>query len=305
MKMAKRKSKKNYSAKTPEQKQAEKEQLDGQINLLVNQIAAETDEAKQSEHFKRWVSYQSKFHHYSFHNTLLIMAQMPEATKVAGYKTWRDMGRQVVEKGKIRIFYPRFKNKEVEVTRDDGSVETEKQRRLTGFGVTTVFDISQTVGDPLPELEYRTEGDDKGTVPLLERMVQNLSIQLEYVDTLQGGAKGCSKGGEINVLSSLQGAERAATLTHEIAHELLHQGAEFDPFEHSRSTKEIEAEATAAVVLSALGLDMSASKFYLACWKGDGEKVRKSMDAIGKASKKILEFVLQEQQKEAKQAKAA
>jgi hypothetical protein len=304
--MAKRYNKKNKKGKTPEQKQAEKEQLDGQINLFINELANETDEAKASEHFKRWLDCQSKFHHYSFHNTLLILQQMPEATQVAGYHTWKDMGRQVVEKGKIRIFYPMFRKVNVEVERDDGSVETEKQKRLRGFGVTTVFDISQTIGDPLPELDYRTEGDDKGTVPHLENMVRDLSIKLEYVDELRGGAKGCSKGGEINVLATLQGAERAATLTHEIAHELMHQGEDFNPFEHSRSTKEIEAEATAAVVLTSLGLDMSASKFYLACWKGDGEKVRKSMDRIAKTSKKILEFVKKEAKQEAKQeAKAA
>lgn len=305
--MAKRsyKSKKRYDSKARDEKrQTEKKALDGKINLLVNSIADKTDEAKASDHFKRWVAAQSKFHNYSYRNTLLILSQMPEATQVAGYNTWLNLGRQVVEKGKIRIFAPAPYKVKVEVEQDDGTKEEQEQQRMH-FRPVTVFDISQTEGEDLPTLEYRIEGEDNGTVEILESLIHDLSIQLEYVDSKElRGASGCSMGGHIKILDSLEGAERAATLTHEIAHELLHKG-DLDPLQHSRSVKEIEAEATAAVVLSSLGINMEGSKFYLACWNGDGEKVRKSMDNIGKASKQILEFVKKAQKKAKKEAKAA
>lgn len=268
------------------------EQLTENIDNFVSLLGKQTDEAVSSETFKQWLLFHSKFHNYSFGNTILIFSQKNNATQVAGLKTWNTLGRRVKKGEKaIWILAPIPHKRIVQVKQDDGTV-VDDERRWMSFRSVNVFDVSQTEGEPLPFLNYRAEGDDKGVVEILESFAKEKGIDLQYIPQEElGSAKGMSLGGKIKVLDSLQGITRASTLTHEIAHELLHQEKSISMLqdvEHCRSIREIEAEGTAFVVLSALGFDMQNSSFYLASWLGDSKKVKDSLKNISSASKEIL-----------------
>ena len=267
------------------------------VDALIADIAQLTDEAKASDSFQDWLKVQSAFHHYSWYNSALIMIQAQRheftSTRVAGAGAWKKLGRTVdrdnFKRKKLWILAPLFRNE------DDGS----GNKKLIGFRNVYVFDVSQTTGDDLPELQWRQKGDDGGLCEALEAEYERRGIKLEYVDGL-GGANGTSSGGHVRILESLSGQERAGTLAHELAHEILHWapggGRPTEPgwYEnHSRSTKEIEAESTSAVIMGAWGLDYSPSAMYLACWKGDSKKVKESMKSIQRASKDILSHIMQ------------
>lgn len=272
------------------------------VDAIIADIAQLTDEAKSSAAFQNWLNTQARFHSYSWYNTALIMIQSQKhgfsATRVAGAGTWKKVGRHVFgdnyKRKKIWILAPVFRNVDPPSFGADGKPIQE----LAYFKNVFVFDVSQTEGKDLPELEWRQKGDDGGLCAALEAEYERRGIKLEYVDGL-GGANGTSSGGHVRILSSLEGSERAGTLAHELAHEILHWapggGRPVEPgwYErHTRSVKEIEAESTAAVILGAWGLDYSPSAMYLACWKGDSTKVKESMKSIQRASRDILEHIM-------------
>lgn len=260
------------------------------IDGLLDRIADLADEAQASESFQQWLKVQSAFHKYSWNNTALIYIQSSKKgfvpTKVAGAKKWQKMGRTlksgVFRSGKLWILAPVFR-------KDDNG-----DKVMRGFRNVYVFDVSQTQGEPLPELEYRFKGDDAGLVSALEAEYARRNILLEYVEGL-GGPKGVSRGGHVQILSTLEGAERAATLAHELAHEILHWGEDRRlPETHTRSTMEIEAEACSMVILGAWGLDYEPGAYYLAAWKGNRDRVKESMQAIAKGAKSVLSEVMKE-----------
>ena len=272
------------------------------VDALIADIGQLTDEAKASDTFQRWLKSQAAFHSYSWYNTGLIMIQSQRhdfvATQVAGAGAWKKLGRVVdldnFKRRKLWILAPIFKSLDPPQVGSDG----KERKQLAGFRNVYVFDISQTTGDEIPKLEWRQKGDDGGLCDALEVEYERRGIKLEYVDGL-GGANGTSSGGHVRILESLVGAERAGTLAHELAHEILHWapdgGRPTEPGwydNHSRSTKEIEAESTAAVIMGAWGLDYSPSAMYLACWKGDSKKVKESMKSIQRASKDILSHII-------------
>ena len=108
-------------------------------------LEAGVREVLDAEGFRRYLRFSARFHRYSANNVLLILAQRPDATRVAGYEAWRSMGRQVRrgEKG-IRILAPVTRKAEDERGK-------EAARALVGFRTATVFDVSQTDGEELPQ----------------------------------------------------------------------------------------------------------------------------------------------------------
>lgn len=275
------------------------------VDNLISMIADQTNEAKASAAFTRWIEVQKAFWRYSWNNTLLMAYQAKQQgfdlSNVAGATKWRSMGRTVKRdewNNRLWILAPVFK--------DITDRETGKTRKaLVGFRSVYVFDQSQTEGDELPTLDYRAKGDDAGLVGALEGEYARHGIELTYVDptlmsAMHGGAKGVSMGKTVRVLNTLQGSERAATLAHELAHSLLHfdENNNLAP-DHERSQAEIEAESVAACVLGAWGLDWKPSTMYLACWGGDKEKVKKSMTRIANTSKRILEHIIPDDKAEA------
>jgi hypothetical protein len=256
------------------------------LEAWVEDLADLTDEARATEQFQEWLDVQSKFHDYSHRNTLLIRMQCPHATKVAGFWTWQNEFNRSVKKGEsaIWIWAPIITNKCPECGNsssyheqaDCDYDETEPDawdEGLVGFKPTSVFDVSQTEGEPLPELDTEAYGDGDALVGALLSAGNRLGYQVDIVspdDWDHGSAKGVCKHRDpfsmtpiIEVLDRASAAV-ASTLVHEFAHAQLHHGVE-DTTE--RSKREVEAEAVAYVVGRYFGLDTSNSSFYLAAWE--------------------------------------
>lgn len=239
----------------------------------------------------------SRFHRYSFGNTMLIMLQRPDATVVAGFTTWKAMARHVKtgEKG-IAILAPIPKRVRVEVEEErqaqGAEAKTETKTKVTsagsgvlGFKVVYVFDVSQTDGKPLPEFAT-VKGDPAHYLPLLKERVRAEGIALDYKEEL-GGALGCSHGGRIEIKSGMSAAQEFSTLVHEFAHELLHPKTE--RIEIPKRVKETEAEAVAYVVSRAVGLETgTASSDYIQLYQGDVETLALSLERIQKTATQIL-----------------
>jgi hypothetical protein len=237
------------------------------IDQLRQGVAALTS----TDQWTRWLRVQRRFHHYSWGNSLLILMQRPDATRVAGYHTWRSVGRQVrkAEHG-IAILAPVVRRQRVEDEGDDGT-ERVIVGQPTAFRLARVFDIAQTDGKDLPEVVSRLTGNDAGSrFTGLVKVAATLGYSVD-VSKLPGERNGdCTfELKRIRVREGLELAQSVKTLAHELAHAILH--SEADCSGPTRSVAELEAESVAFVVCDGLGLDSSAYSFgYIATWAGGG-----------------------------------
>jgi antirestriction protein ArdC len=274
-------------------KQNKASELNANIRSTIEQLANETDAARQSELFKAYLRTSAAFWEYSWHNQMLIWRQKPDASFVGGFHTWLKCGRYV-RKGErgIAILAPMFfKDK---AKRDDG---TEAETKRIWFKVVHVFDISQTDGTPLPELPTRSAGDrGQDMCDRLLRFAESRGIAIRFVEKCRlNGAAGTSRGTEIEIRTSEQDiTTQAATLAHEVAHSLLHWTAdgqkittrEGKPID--RRQRELEAEATAYVLCNYFGIQ-SPSDFYLATYDVNAAMLLEAVETISKTVKTILE----------------
>jgi hypothetical protein len=250
-------------------------------------------ESGHSEVLAAYLGAMAKFHTYSFGNIMLIARQKPDATNVAGLRTWNSLGRFVKrgEKG-IFILAPMIgkrSTKDVATEEPSEDATTDGQRTLCGFRAVYVFDRSQTEGKDLPTLT-EVQGDVSGYRERLVKFVEAHGISLNYSDKI-GPAKGLSYGGKITLLSGMQPAEEFSTLAHEIGHELLHRGERRTLT--TKQVRETEAEAVAFVVCQAVGLETgSSSADHIALWHGDASLLRESLEAVQQTAAVILGALL-------------
>jgi hypothetical protein len=234
-----------------------------------------------SEGWTRYLESRSRFHSYSFGNVLLIARQRPGATQVAGYKAWQGMGRQVRngERG-ISILAPMVRK----VDHDDG----EPDRVVTGFRVVSVFDVSQTDGEPIPEPPCQVlsgegpEGLEAALVVHAES--EGLTVETVPMDGPNGEID--RAGRAITVADRLRPAARCKTLAHELGHwHDLGTGLVTD-----RAGAEIVAESVAFVVGQAAGLDTSDySAGYVLTWAdGNVDVLKAAAERIDRAARPIL-----------------
>ncbi|UCC30077.1 MAG: ImmA/IrrE family metallo-endopeptidase [Phycisphaerales bacterium] len=260
-------------------------QLRQRIDASVDSLAKAVDDVRASETFQRFLEVQARFHKYSWHNCFLICMQRPDATQVAGYRTWQKLGRQVCkgERG-IMIFAPRPFKREVEHENGD----TEKVEGIY-FRAVHVFDVAQTDGEDLPTVDVPTiEAAADGLLASLERVCVNRGVKLDY-GKLDGGRYGVSKRGTVEVDNSHPTGQQAKTLAHELAHEALHW-EDKGPF--TRSLAELEAESVAYVVCLHFGLDTEVrSSRYIALWDGDSKALRASLERIANTARDIIDDV--------------
>ena len=243
-------------------------------------LAENVQKLLDSETYKAALRMRKRFHRYSFRNVWLIYCQNPHASHVAGYQVWKACGRQVMkgEQG-IRIFAP--------LTKRNDAGDTE----LFGFKTASVFDVSQTEGEPLPETprpEPLTDDDPRipGLLSSLETFARGNGSAVAY-QTLTGTCHGFFRpsSGDIVIGDGLPPLETLATLIHEIAHSLAHGNTTT-----ARSVAELEAESCAFLVCDALGLDTSKSSFaYLANWTDNPEQILPAAQHAAKLSDRILE----------------
>jgi hypothetical protein len=228
----------------------------------------------------------SRFHNYSFGNVLEIARQMPSATRVAGFWTWKNLGRSVKagQKG-IRILAPIVgvrRKKDVEANQD---ITKQNERVLLGFRNAHVFDVSQTDGVELPALNEVT-GDPGENIDQLAAFVKSKGIQLVYNANI-APALGMSYGGRIALLPGQSKAETFATLVHETAHELLHRSERRTAT--TKTVRETEAEAVAFVVGKAIGLvNDHASASYIQLYHGNASLLAESLEVIQQTASIIL-----------------
>ncbi|MFB6311299.1 MAG: DUF955 domain-containing protein [Salinirussus sp.] len=282
------------------------------IETWIDDLTTLVDEAAASAEFKDWLDVQSRFHDYSYRNTLLIKQQCPGATHVAGYRTWQDEFGRHVKEGEQAIWIwapiisqrcpecgnsPEYHEK-TECEYDEIPPE-DWSKGLVGFTPAPVFDISQTAGDPLPELTTAAQGDGTELVSALVDAADALDLDVRIVDSDQwdhGEANGrCTRRNPLSMQPLVEVVDRpnkadlARTLIHEYAHALLH----FDIEDHDeREKREVEAEAVAYVVGRYFDLDTSNSAFYLAAWRGeDGDVLENRLDRISRTASELIERI--------------
>jgi antirestriction protein ArdC len=247
----------------------------------------EAVEAGKSQRLIEYLKTMGRFHKYSLGNAILIGFQKPDATHVAGFRTWKRLGRHV-KKGEhgIAIMAPIVYRKKK--TGDSDNKESEDEEVRT-FKTVHVFDISQTDGKQLPEFA-RVNGDPGVYTERLRKYINSNGIVLEYSDAI-GSADGVSAGGLIKLKKGLSAAEELSVLAHEMAHEKLHKNRENMP--KGQKVRETEAEAVAFVVCYGIGLNTnSASSDYIQLYNGDKEMLIESLERIQKTASEILEAVL-------------
>ena len=251
------------------------------VKLLIEQL-----EAGHSDALTNYLTAMSRFHQYSFGNVLEIARQMPTATRVAGFWTWKNLGRSVKagQKG-IRILAPIVgvrRKKDAEANKD---ITKQNERALLGFRNAYVFDISQTDGVDLPSL-HEVSGDPGENIDRLAAFVKSKGIQLVYNPNI-APALGMSYGGRIAILPGQSKAETFATLVHETAHELLHRSERRTVT--TKTVRETEAEAVAFVVGKAVGLvNNNASASYIQLYKGNASLLAESLEVIQQTASVIL-----------------
>ena len=176
----------------------------------MNRLSAEL-EAGKSEALKNYLAAMSRFRHYSWGNVLLINSQRPDATQVAGFHTWHDMGRSVKkgEKG-IMIFAPVVVKQREPIPLGREAIKPDEVFRVAGFRTAYVFDASQTEGRPLPEFA-KTTGDPKEYLESSRGWPANRESQSSMTPTSLR-LLGVSSGGRIRLAPGLSSAEEFSVL---------------------------------------------------------------------------------------------
>jgi antirestriction protein ArdC len=254
---------------------------------------AEALKQGQSDVMRQYLAAMAKFHRYSFGNILLIYVQRPTATHVAGFHTWKKLGRYV-RKGEsgIAILAPMMLKAKIEEGEGNQTGDRDAEPRpVLRFRAVCVFDVSQTDGDVLPQ-PTNVRGEPGEFIAALKQLIDARHITLEYAE-MYGTGDGFSSGGRIVVRKDMPPAQEFAVLVHELAHEMLHQGS--DRSATTKTTRETEAEAVAYVVSQAIGLDTNtASSDYIQLYRGDAATLAGSLDRIQRTSAAIIAVLLPE-----------
>ncbi len=248
------------------------------------------EEVFRSETFRNWLDVQTRFHAYSYSNTIMILMQRPRATQVAGFRTWKKMGRHVKkgEKG-IMIFAPN--QQKLEVKTDDG--EIEEFYTLRGFRPVYVFDIEQTDGKELPKLVENLQGNSEVAEWLMDRLHGLAEAEGLSVGSCAGRANG-SYNPVDKKIAIKEGArdQMAKTFIHEMAHHYSHEP------EMDRAQSEVIAEGSAYIVSSHFGLDTGEYSFgYVAGWavQYDLHALKQTARLIQQTANKIIKGLEAEQ----------
>ena len=263
----------------------------------------------ESDRFREYLNTMSKFHDYSFNNTLLIAMQKPDATLVAGYHDWKNkFGRHVkAEEKSIKILAPAPYKKKVQMTKvdpdtrkpvlgkDGQPVKEEKEITVPAFRVVSVFDVSQTEGKELPSIAVDQLTGDVDRFKDFYAALENVSPVPMTTERIAGAAKGYYHQIEKRIVieEGLSQLQTLKTAIHEIAHAKLHA---MDPETKEqpvpdRHTKEVQAESVAYTVCQHYGLDTSDYSFgYVAGWSTGRElsELRASMETIRSAAHELI-----------------
>lgn len=291
------------------------------VQEITEKLEQGLKELFESEKYKTYLNTMSKFHNYSFNNTMLITMQNPDATLVAGYNAWQKNFGRYVKKGEkgIRILAPapyKMKEeqekidpetKEIMLDKEGNPVMEEVEITIPAFRVVSVFDVSQTDGKELPDIEV---SELSGSVEDYERFMQALTafspVPIGF-EEIEGDTKGFFHREEhrIAIKEGMSQSQTVKTAIHEVAHAMLHdreQSQDIDEvMQKDRNTKEVEVESIAYTVCQHFGVDTSDYSFgYIAGWSSgkDLKELKSSLDTIRKTASELITGIEGELQKE-------
>lgn len=283
-----------HPTRTADERQQEAEALHATI---VEQVQQLTD----SGSWRAFLDFARSFHSYSLNNLLLILAQNPDATAVAGFRQWQTKGRQVRRGEKaIKIFGYREKKTTSEDTNTaDDDAGARDDRVVRYFPTVSVFDITQTdpiVGaDRIPENPVRllTGADDHGMLAPLTAHLTADGWTLHREPLSQ--ANGCTDPEHHRVVLAdrITGEQAAKTLLHETAHIQLRHIDDAAEYRLHRGRMEVEAESVAYIVAGLLGFDTSAYSIgYITGWANENtEVIRETATRVLQAGHALAEII--------------
>ena len=267
-----------------------------------------------SERYREYLKVMSKFHNYSFNNTLLIAMQKPDASLVAGFSAWKNnFGRNVMKGQKgIKIIAPSpFKiRQEVEkidphtqkpiIGKDGKPVTEEKEVKIPAYKVVSVFDVSQTEGKELPDIAVdELTGDVDRYKDFFAALEKTSPVPIAF-ENIEGGSHGYYhlEDKRIAINEGMSELQTLKTAIHEIAHAKLHDIDLNAPKDEQprvdRRTREVEAESVAYTVCQHYGLDTSDYSFgYVAGWSSGRElsELKSSLETIRSAAAEIINSI--------------
>ena len=286
----------------------------GKLKEITDRLEQGITELFNSERFKEYLQVMSKFHNYSFNNTLLIAMQKPDASHIVGFSAWKNTFKRNVMKGqkgiKILAPSPYTVKKEIEkidpltqkpvIGKDGKPVTEEKEITIPAFKVVSVFDVSQTEGKELPNIAVDTL---TGNVELYEDFFKALKetspVPIAF-EKIEGGAHGYYhlEDKRIAMDEGMSELQTIKTAIHEIAHAKLHDIDLTSPMDGQnrvdRRTREVEAESVAYTVCQHYGLDTSDYSFgYVAGWSSGRElaELKSSLETIRSAAAEIINSI--------------
>mgnify|MGYP000555240139 FL=1 len=279
------------------------------VQELTDKLEQGLQDLFNSDSYCNYLRTMSKFHNYSFNNTLLIAMQKPDATLVAGYKAWQKNFERHVNKGEkaIRILAPApYKIKEERdkidpVTQEllldkDGNPQKEEvEITIPAFRAVSVFDVAQTDGKPIPELAAKELLSDVEGYQDMIRAVEAISPVPIELEEIAGDSKGYydREAKRIAVQENMSESQTLKTMIHEVVHSKLHskEVEQDEQMKKDRNTKEVEAESIAYTVCQHFGIDTSDYSFgYIAGWSSgrDTKELRSSMDTIRRTASELI-----------------
>ncbi len=302
------------------------------LKEITDRLEQGITELFDSERYKEYLRVMSKFHNYSFNNTLLIAMQKPDASLIAGFTAWKNQFQRNVKKGEkgIKIIAPSpFKIKqETEkidpqtqkpvIGRDGKPVTEEKEITIPAYKVVSVFDVSQTEGKELPDIAVDAlTGDVEQYSDFFAALEKTSPVPIGF-EKIEGGAHGYYhlEDKRIALDEGMSELQTLKTAIHEIAHAKLHDIDLNAPKDEQqprvdRRTREVEAESVAYTVCQHYGLDTSDYSFgYVAGWSSGRElaELKSSLETIRTAAADIINSIdghIAELQKQHEAEKAA
>jgi hypothetical protein len=256
--------------------------------LVKNGFEKLVGEMKQghTENYLEYLAFVSRFHKYSYFNQMSIFSQKPDATLVAGWKTWQDMGHQVRAEEKergIKIMAPMFR-KHLEENEYGQPVSLQK---LIGFKVVSVYDSSQLTEPAKAFWDFRSKvpEDAEDKYLLVKRAVMTDALGV-IEQPMPRGKRGVATEDVIYLQEGMNSVDRTNVLIHEWGHEILDFGpaSSLVDEEFPKPIEECQAESVAYIVSHFLGIDSQFSRDYLLHYGNTAETLIKNMDIIQKTS---------------------
>ncbi len=279
------------------------------LKEITASIEASIQDLFQSERYMDYLRTMSRFHRYSVNNTILIHAQRPDATLVAGFNRWRDQFGRNVKRGEkgIKIIAPTPFKKKVEKEKldpdtklpmrdkDGNIIMEEKEIKIPMFKIVSVFDVSQTEGEPLPDIVGTLTGDVQNYEVFMEALRRSSPVPIEMKPLAPDtdGLFSIDKQ-RISIREGMSEVQTVSAVIHEITHSKLHNYKKDSPDAKDRSTEEVEAESVSFAVCAYYGIQTGENSFgYIANWSQDKElpELRASLETINKTASELIDDI--------------